>query len=195
MTEERKTTQNQRPLDQIPESERPAAICALLFVSSGPVPIDTIAQHLDCQPAEAATVLDALEEDLDRLGLALQRLDERQVQIITAPRFAPVVQRFLGLERTVRLSQAALETLAIIAYRQPVTRAELDAVRGVDSSGVLQTLIARGLVEPAGRLATVGNPIQYGTTPEFLRFFGLASLNDLPPVAETGPPSTGGESS
>jgi segregation and condensation protein B len=194
MTEEPETTQDQLPLDQIPDSERPAAICALLFVSSGPVPRDVIARQLGCRPAEAADALAALEKDLDRLGLALQRVDERQVQLITAPRFAPVVQRFLGLERTVRLSQAALETLAIIAYRQPVTRAELDAVRGVDSSGVLQTLIARGLVEQVGRLATVGNPIQYGTTPEFLRFFGLASLNELPPVAEAGPPPAEGES-
>lgn len=195
MTEEPKANQGQLPLDQIPDSERPAAIGAVLFVSSGPVSLDVIARHLGCRPAEAADALATLERDLDRLGLALQRVDERQVQLITAPRFASVVQRFLGLERTVRLSQAALETLAIIAYRQPMTRAELDAVRGVDSSGVLQTLIARGLVEPVGRLATAGNPIQYGTTPEFLRFFGLASLNDLPPVAEAGSPTAEGESS
>ncbi|HEU4793381.1 MAG TPA: SMC-Scp complex subunit ScpB [Nitrolancea sp.] len=195
MTEESNASQEQLPLDHIPDTDRPAAICALLFVSSGPVPLDAIARHLGCRPTEAASALEALEEQLDRLGLALQRCDEHQVQIITAPRLAPVVQRFLGLERTVRLSQAALETLAIVAYRQPVTRAELDAVRGVDSSGVLQTLIARGLVEPVGRLATVGNPIQYGTTPEFLRFFGLTSLNDLPPVTEAGPPTAEGESS
>ncbi len=194
MTEEPESTQGRLPLDRVPDCERPAAICALLFVSSGPVPLEVIARQLGCRPAEAAGALAALEADLDRLGLALQRVDERQVQLITAPRFAPVVQRFLGLERTVRLSQAALETLAIIAYHQPVTRAELDAVRGVDSSGVLQTLIARGLVEPVGRLATAGNPIQYGTTPEFLRFFGLASLNELPPVAEAGPPPNEGES-
>lgn len=191
MTDESKAEQDELPLDQVPEADRPAAIGALLFVSSSPVVLDTIARHLGCRPDEAARALAVLEEQLAGVGLVLQRLDEDQVQLITAPRFAPVVQRFLGLERTVRLSQAALETLAIIAYRQPVTRADLDAVRGVDSSGVLQTLIARGLVEPVGRLATVGNPIQYGTTPEFLRFFGLASLNDLPPVTEANPLSTG----
>lgn len=195
MTEESKASQDQLPLDHIPENERPAAICALLFVSSSPVPLEAIVRHLGCRPAEAASALAELEEQLGRLGLALQRYDEHQFQLSTAPRFAQLVQRFLGLERTVRLSQAALETLAIVAYRQPVTRADLDAVRGVDSSGVLQTLIARGLVEPIGRLATVGNPIQYGTTPEFLRFFGLASLDDLPPIADAEPPSTRGESS
>lgn len=188
MTDEPKASQDQSPIDHIPDAERPAAICALLFVSTSPVALDTIVRHLGCHPAEATRALAVMEEHLDRLGLALQRCDEHQVQLITAPRFAQVVQRFLGLERTVRLSQAALETLAIVAYRQPATRAELDAVRGVDSSGVLQTLIARGLVEPVGRLATVGNPIQYGTTPEFLRFFGLTSLNDLPPVVEPSPP-------
>ena len=195
MTEESKAEQGELPLDQVPEDERPAAIGALLFVSSSPVALDLLARHLGCRASEAAQALAALEAQLYRIGLALQRYDEHQVQLITASRFAPVVQRFFGLERTVRLSQAALETLAIVAYRQPVTRVELDAVRGVDSSGVLQTLIARGLVEPVGRLATVGNPIQYGTTPEFLRFFGLASLDDLPPVTEAGLPPTDGTSS
>ena len=91
---------------------------------------------------------------------------------------------FLGLDREARLSGAALETLALIAYRQPVTRAEIESLRGVDSSGVLATLYARGLIEVAGRLPTVGNPHQYVTSLEFLKQFGLRSLADLPPLAE-----------
>ena len=93
---------------------------------------------------------------------------------------------FLRLDREAKLSSAALETLAIVAYRQPVTRAEIDQVRGVDSSGVLANLHARGLIEPVARLATVGNPIQYGTTAQFLNHFGLRSLADLPPIGEIG---------
>jgi segregation and condensation protein B len=88
------------------------------------------------------------------------------------------------LERQTRLSTAALETLAIVAYRQPVTKAEIEAVRGVDSTGVLATLHQRSLIEPTGRLQTVGHPIQYGTTDEFLRHFGLRSLAELPPLGE-----------
>jgi segregation and condensation protein B len=93
---------------------------------------------------------------------------------------------FLGLDREARLSSASLETLAIVAYQQPVTRAEIEKIRGVDSSGVLAKLHARALVEPVARLATVGNPIQYGTTADFLNHFGLRSLADLPPLGEIG---------
>jgi segregation and condensation protein B len=88
------------------------------------------------------------------------------------------------MERTVKLSSAALETLALVAYRQPVTRSEIEAIRGVDSSGVLATLVARELVEPLGRRSTPGNPVEYGTTPAFLQFFGLTSLDELPAVAD-----------
>jgi segregation and condensation protein B len=94
------------------------------------------------------------------------------------------VRRFLGLDREARLSGASLETLAIVAYQQPVTKAEIEAVRGVDCSGVLHTLLQRGLVEQVGRLTAPGNPIQYGTTPDFLLHFGLRSLADLPPLGQ-----------
>ena len=106
--------------------------------------------------------------------------------LASAPRFAEAVRRFLRLERESRLSGAALETLALVAYRQPVTRAEIEAMRGVDCTGVLATLHARGLIEIAGKLPTVGNPNQYVTTVEFLRQFGLASLTDLPPLDTLG---------
>lgn len=178
----------QLPLEQVEAEDRPAALGALLFVAGEPVPLTVLAQHVGCTPAEARAALQTLSARLAEVGMLVQWCGEDQVQLASAPRYARQVQRFLGLERTVRLSQAALETLAIVAYRQPVTRGELDTIRGVDSSGVLQTLLARGLIEPVGRLAAPGNPIQYGTTPEFLRFFGLASLDDLPPPPEGLPP-------
>ncbi len=178
----------QVPLEQVPPEERPAAIGAILFVAGGPVSLATLADHLSCGAREVREALALVAERAAGLGLALQWCREDEVQLVSAPRLAGTVQRFLGLERTVRLSRAALETLAIVAYRQPVTRGDIEAIRGVDSSGVLQTLLARGLIEAVGRLETVGNPVQYGTTPEFLRFFGLSSLDELPPLPEEAAP-------
>jgi segregation and condensation protein B len=104
------------------------------------------------------------------------------VQLVSAPEATSYIQAFLGLELTGRLTQPALETLAIIAYRQPVTRAALEAIRGVSCDGVLRTLVSRGVAEEVGRLDQAGRPILYGTTFEFLQYFGLKSLDDLPPL-------------
>ena len=173
----------QQTLQAVLEAERPAALGALLFVASEPVPLAALAQQLGCAEAEARVAADELAGRLGAVGLMLQWAGDA-LQLGTTPAWASLLQRFLGLERTVRLSQAALETLAIVAYRQPVTRAGIEAVRGVDSSGVLQTLLARGFVEPVGRQETVGSPVLYATTPEFLRFFGLQRLDELPPLTE-----------
>jgi len=132
--------------------------------------------------AAIENALATMQADASR-GLAIVR-HRGTAHLATAPRFAPYVRRFLRLERETRLSGAALETVALIAYRQPVTRAEIEALRGVDSSGVLATLHARGLIEVVGRLQTVGNPNQYATTVEFLRQFGLGSLEELPALDE-----------
>jgi segregation and condensation protein B len=175
---------SQRPLECVPEAQRAALLGALLHVASEPVSVQTLAQQLGCTIEECRDALEVLESRLDGVGLLLQRAGQDDVQISTAPRFAHALQRFLGLERTTRLSPAALETLAIIAYRGPVTRGEIERVRGVDSSGVLQTLLARGLIEPVGRQTAIGSPLLYATTPEFLRFFGLTSLHDLPPLPD-----------
>jgi len=104
-------------------------------------------------------------------------------QFVTQPDYAPWLKALVGHKiRPPRLSQPSLETLAIIAYRQPITRAQVDAVRGVDSSGVIRALLGRDLVAESGRLETVGRPILYATTAEFLRQFGLANLAELPPL-------------
>jgi segregation and condensation protein B len=103
------------------------------------------------------------------------------------PEAAPYIEKLLGLQRTGRLSAAAFETLALVAYRQPITRAAIEAVRGVNSDGVLRTLLSHGLIEEVGRLEQLGRPILYGTTFAFLQQFGLESLRDLPPL-EGGEP-------
>ena len=103
------------------------------------------------------------------------------MQIVTAPEAASYIEQFLGLSVDGNLSTAALETLAIIAYQQPVTRAEIEAVRGVDCGGVLRTLASKGVIAELGRLERAGRPIIYGTTFQFLHYFGLESLDDLPP--------------
>lgn len=163
-------------------AEVAALIEALLLVAPEPATIEHLAQG-------AGVTVDSVEAALAELeqrsasGWVVQRHGET-VQLATSPRFAVHVRRFLGLDRETRLSGAALETLAIVAYQQPVTKAEIESVRGVDCSGVLHTLLQRGLIEQVGRLPTPGNAIRYGTTPDFLLHFGLRSLAELPPLGQ-----------
>lgn len=159
-----------------------ALIEALLFVAREPPTVDQLARAVGLPASEIDTALDQLAATDHRGWVVLRHRDT--VQLASAPRFAEAIRRFLGLERETRLSGAALETVAIIAYQQPVTRAEIEAVRGVDCAGVLATLHGRELIEAVGRLETPGHPIQYGTTPEFLRHFGLQSLAGLPPLGD-----------
>jgi len=158
-----------------------AQVESLLFVADGPVSVGRLAEALDFTPGNIEQALSDLEAAYAGRGLRLQRVGSR-VQLITAPQAAPCIERFLGLEARTRLSRAALETLAIIAYRQPITRPEIEAVRGVNSDSVLRTLLSVALIEEVGRAPTVGRPILYGTTFEFLQRFGLYRLDDLPPL-------------
>lgn len=161
--------------------EPSALIESLLFVADEPLSAEQLADALQVPPAQAEEALRALDEVLQGRGLRLEWLGDR-VQMVTAPEAAPYVERLLGLGERRRLSPAALETLAIIAYRQPVSRATIEAVRGVNCDGVLRTLLAAGLIEEVGRAPTVGRPILYGTTFAFLQHFGLRALSDLPPL-------------
>lgn len=165
--------------------ERAAVLEALLFARGEAEEVSVLAAVLDWTPAAVERALDELDRLLrdDGRGIMLQR-SGNQAQLVSAPRFGTLVERLLMVERTVRLSPAALETLSIVAYRQPVTRPEIEAVRGVDCSGVLSNLLARELIEIAGRRPTIGNPREYVTTPAFLSFFGLGSLDDLLQVEE-----------
>jgi len=114
-------------------------------------------------------------------GLRLQKI-KNQYQMVTAPEHAELIEKFLGLEVTSRLTQAALEVLAIVAYKQPTTRPEIDSIRGVNSDGVVKSLLAKGLIEELGRSEAIGRPILYGVTNEFFQHFGLESLDQLPEV-------------
>ncbi len=170
------------------EPDLSALVESLLFVADRPTSIDVIAQILGIDTPSVEQALYILEQRLSGRGIRLQRKGT-QVQLVSMPEAAPYIQRFLGLELSGRLTQPALETLAIIAYRQPITRAAVEAIRGVNCDGVLRTLISRGLVEEVGRLEQAGRPILYGTTFEFLQYFGLKSLDDLPPLDLPGPPA------
>jgi segregation and condensation protein B len=154
---------------------------SVLFVASGPVSIGRLAQTLDTTPAIVESVLQSLETEYKPRGIRLQRSDGA-VQMTSAPESSHVIERFLGLELTTRLSQAALEVLAIIAFMQPVTRPRVDQIRGVNSDSSLRTLLAQGLIEEIGRMETPGRPILYGTTPDFLQHFGLSSLAEMPDI-------------
>jgi segregation and condensation protein B len=161
--------------------ELTALVESLLFVADEPVSVGRLAEALEVAPGQVERALRELEQSLEGRGLRVERMGSR-VQLVTAAEAAEHVQRFLGLAAQRRLSPAALEALAIIAYRQPTTRPAIEAVRGVSSDAVLRTLLSAGLIEEVGRAPTVGRPILYGTTFGFLQHFGLGRLEDMPPL-------------
>lgn len=173
------TTQLEAQTDLSPT----ALLESLLFVSSGPAPVSRLAKALEITPNAVQKLLAEMEADYEARGLRLQ-WNDNAVQLTTAPEASETIERFLGLELTTRLSQAALEVLAIIAYMQPITRPQIDQIRGVNSDGALRTLLSKGLLEEVGRMETPGRPILYGTTPMFLQHFGLSGLVDLPPLGD-----------
>jgi len=153
----------------------------LLFVSSLSVTSAQLATALQTKADEVEGALASLEQSLAQRGIRLLR-HKREILLSTAPEAAEDVERLLNLESTAHLSRAALEVLAIAGYQQSVTRPQIDAVRGVNSDSVLRTLLRYGLLEEAGRSDGPGRPILYSTTPAFLQHFGLASLDQLPPL-------------
>ena len=167
------------------ETELPLSVKleAILCVAAEPVTPAQLAAALDVAPSVIERGLNELDASLSDRGLRLQRHAGR-VQLTTAPQLAELIERFLGLEATSHLSRAALETLAIIAYQQPVTRPQIDAVRGVNSDSMMKSLLNKGLVLESGRADGPGRPILYSTTPEFLQHFGLNSILEMPPLAK-----------
>ena len=161
-------------------------IFSVLFAAGEPVETARVAQAIGADEETVLRYLPALQDSLDQAGIPLQilRLGDR-LQLSTLEAFAPVIQDALALRRNIPLSQAALEVLAVAAYNQPVTRTLIEQVRGVDSSGVVNSLIEKQLLEEAGRLDLPGRPLSYRTTPHFLRTFGLESLEQLPPLPGT----------
>jgi segregation and condensation protein B len=160
----------------------PVYIESILFVAEEPVSVPMLIQALRVSRDAVEDALAELEQRCLEGGTRLQR-DGDIVQLVTAADAGPYVERFLGLENRQRLSGAALESLAIIAYRQPVTRAGVEQVRGVNSDGAIASLIGRGLVEQVGNAPGPGRPGLLGTTMRFLEHFGLTKPTDLPPLA------------
>lgn len=157
-----------------------AAIEAVLFVAANPVSVSQLAETLGVKMVDIEQALNQLETSYQNgRGLRLQR-SEGRVQLTTAPVLGMMIEKFLGLESVARLSRAGLETLAIIAYRQPITRPGVDAIRGVNSDGVMKSMLQKGLIQEVGRTEGPGRPILYCTTTEFLQHFGLSSINELP---------------
>jgi len=164
-----------------PEISLEKRLEALLFVATGPVTPAQLAEalHYDLQSVEGAlkTLQDSLEANR---GISIQWHGGR-VQLTSSPDCASDVENFLGLEAIQRLSKAAIETLAIIAYRQPISRPGIDSIRGVSSDGVIKNMLNKGLIQEVGRGEGPGRPILFSTTAEFLQHFGLPSLEQLPP--------------
>jgi segregation and condensation protein B len=171
-------------VEQNIETELPLSVKleALLFVAAEPVPTAQLATALDVSASVVERGLNELDASLQSRGLRLQRHAGR-VQLTTAPQLAELIERFLGLEATSHLSRAALETLAIIAYQQPVTRPQIDSIRGVNSDSMMKSLLSKNLILESGRADGPGRPILYSTTPEFLQHFGLNSILEMPPLA------------
>jgi segregation and condensation protein B len=165
--------------------EMATAAEALMFVSVEPLALSDLRRVLAIRQATLERVLEYLGKMLaeGKRGVRLQRFNDA-VRLVSAPEAALYVDKLKGHQASQRLSDAALETLALIAYRQPVTRPQIEAVRGVDCTGVTNTLLQRGLIQEVGRLDTVGHPILYGTTLAFLQHFGLERPEQLPPIDE-----------
>ena len=158
---------------------------AILFVAGEPVNVKDVQRALDVTEDETRQAIDALDSDYSfhRRGITLKRFGEH-IQLSTRAEYAPYVERLLQPIQKQSLSQSALETLAIVAYRQPVTKLEMEAVRGVKCDYSVQSLVNKGLIEEVGRKEALGRPILYGTTDKFLSHFGLSSLEDLPKPPE-----------
>jgi len=172
-------------LPSLSKDRLPAVIESVLFVADEAVDVSLLAKALRRPTAEIENALSELEQRCAAGGVRLQRTGD-SVQLVTAPDAGPYVERFLGLETRQRLSSAALESLAIIAYKQPMTRAGVEQVRGVNSDGAIASLLARGLIEEVGKAPGPGRPALLGTTLRFLEHFGLSRPQDLPPLPANG---------
>jgi segregation and condensation protein B len=176
MTEDKYSDSGQKqPLDLT------ALVEAILFVSPEPISAKQIGTLLEVTPRVVKNAFEELDGLYNGRGIRLQHHNGK-VQITSAPEAAHIIEGLLELETTSTLSQAALETLSIVAYQQPITRPQIDAIRGVNSDGVLRTLLSKGLIDDVGRTEGPGRPILYSITTEFLKYFGLASYDELPPL-------------
>lgn len=156
---------------------------AVIFACGTPVEVSRIAQALDLRPLQAKNICDELVSEYAKAerGIRIVKLND-SYQMCSVEEFAEPIRTVMDLRRNTPLSQAASEVLAVIAYNQPVTKAFVEQVRGVDCSGVVSSLVARQLIEEKGRLELPGRPLVYGTTEHFLRCFNISSIDELPPL-------------
>lgn len=180
-------TETKEALNPTQSPNLKAVLEALLFAAPGSVTPGQLSAAIGITPTEVEIGLRELSEYYIENGSGLcVQWHAGRIQLTTTAEMGGIVEKFLGLEATSRLSKAALESLAIVAYKQPVTRPQLDAIRGVSSDGVVKSLLSKDLIQEVGRAEGPGRPIMYGTTAEFLQYFGLKSIQDLPPLESFG---------
>ena len=180
MSDEIKNTENATPeeaLTTVADIKR--AIEAILFAAGYPMAYDKLGEVLGLTVKDVKTLVADMAKEYDGRGISLLLFPDT-CQLCTKERFMPYIREALGIRRGGNLSASSMEVLAIVAYNQPVTRAFIDQVRGVDSNYAVNSLIDKGLIESSGRLDAPGRPMLYATTDKFLRVFGLNSLDDLP---------------
>lgn len=165
------------------KNELVSAFEAVLFASGEPLSIERFSLVFEIEPEEVVSTMDSLAKKINESdsGIELLKL-ENTYQLATKAEYADYIKKAFDIRRRTPLSSAALEVLAVVAYNQPVTKSFIEQVRGVDCSGVVTTLIEKGLIEERGRLELPGKPLLYGTTKNFLRCFSLENLGDLPPL-------------
>jgi segregation and condensation protein B len=162
-----------------------AIIEALIFTSSEPISVKAMAEITGVNEHTLKQMVNDLSDDYQKKGGGIQIIEVANgYQFATNPEYSPYIEKLQKLPRNIGLSQAAIETLAIIAYKQPITKAEIESLRGVSIESSLTTLGDKNLVEEVGRKETPGRPILYGTTKKFLKYFGLNDLNELPKIPE-----------
>lgn len=183
-TEARTPEECEAPPNPPDASPLVAALESLLFVSAEPVTLDRLRDALECSEIQLEAALARLAADLQARGVRLL-LGPEGAQLVTAPEHALQIERFLGIQGAARPSAAALETLAIVAYQQPVSRPRIEEIRGVNSDRAIRSLLAQGLIQEVGRATSLGRPVLYGTTVEFLQRFGLSELGELPEIEGT----------
>ena len=179
-------TEDKKSETKLDLQEAQAIIESLLFVSDRPLPaskLESLVEGLD-----RPMLYECIQSIRNRLDGSHSPIEVREVgggfQLATRPKYAPWIRKLHGVKEESALSKAALETLAVIAYKQPITRAEIEAIRGVNVTGLLKTLLERRLIKIAGHANAVGKPMLYRTTPEFLVYFGLKNIQDLPSMDE-----------
>ena len=162
-------------------NEIPQILEAILFVAGEPVAVADLAQALEVSEMEIMHAVEELQRECERRGVTIHRYGDH-LRMETRPEYAPYVERLLQPVQRQTLSQTAMETLAVIAYRQPVTKGEVEQVRGVKCDYSVQSLLHKGLIREAGRKEALGRPILYATTDRFLEHFGISDIRELPPL-------------